>query len=166
MFLEQEQTKARLQSQIHTFTDTCWDLCGFPAAARLVSDPLCSPEVWLQVHQGRSRSALQPRRRGLPRTYSHHTALTVLPLTHAPTASPTASTASSTRVSSSSSPSSSARVKCRASPSALYTSCCTVASPPLPMPATRKSKIYPLSQKSLLQFDLFTRCACLSSAPD
>ncbi|BGP54862.1 hypothetical protein JCM8202_003370 [Rhodotorula sphaerocarpa] len=34
VFLEQEQTKARLQSQIHTFTDTCWDLCikGAPGA--------------------------------------------------------------------------------------------------------------------------------------
>ncbi|BGO90844.1 Mitochondrial import inner membrane translocase subunit tim8 [Rhodotorula toruloides] len=26
-FLEQEQTKARIQTQIHEFTDTCWDLC-------------------------------------------------------------------------------------------------------------------------------------------
>ncbi|KAJ8294628.1 Mitochondrial import inner membrane translocase subunit TIM8 [Rhodotorula toruloides] len=25
-FLEQEQTKARIQTQIHEFTDTCWDL--------------------------------------------------------------------------------------------------------------------------------------------
>ncbi|BGP15086.1 hypothetical protein JCM10213_002769 [Rhodosporidiobolus nylandii] len=33
-FLEQEQTKARLQTQIHQFTDTCWDLCvkGQPGA--------------------------------------------------------------------------------------------------------------------------------------
>ncbi|GAA5854719.1 hypothetical protein JCM8547_004950 [Rhodosporidiobolus lusitaniae] len=33
-FLEQEQTKAKLQSQIHQFTDTCWDLCvkGQPGA--------------------------------------------------------------------------------------------------------------------------------------
>ncbi|SGY79090.1 BQ5605_C008g05036 [Microbotryum silenes-dioicae] len=26
-FLEQEQTKARLQTSIHTFTDMCWDKC-------------------------------------------------------------------------------------------------------------------------------------------
>ncbi|KAI5475984.1 mitochondrial import inner membrane translocase subunit TIM8 [Pseudohyphozyma bogoriensis] len=26
-FLEQEQTKAKLQSSIHTFTDMCWDKC-------------------------------------------------------------------------------------------------------------------------------------------
>ncbi|GAA5902909.1 hypothetical protein JCM6882_009158 [Rhodosporidiobolus microsporus] len=34
VFLEQEQTKARLQTQIHQFTDTCWDLCvkGAPGA--------------------------------------------------------------------------------------------------------------------------------------
>ncbi|GAA6037800.1 hypothetical protein JCM8097_005044 [Rhodosporidiobolus ruineniae] len=33
-FLEAEQTKARLQTQIHQFTDTCWDTCvkGQPGA--------------------------------------------------------------------------------------------------------------------------------------
>ncbi|RKP28096.1 Tim10/DDP family zinc finger-domain-containing protein [Syncephalis pseudoplumigaleata] len=27
IFLETEQSKARLQSSIHTFTDMCWDRC-------------------------------------------------------------------------------------------------------------------------------------------
>ncbi|GAA6014935.1 hypothetical protein JCM10207_002232 [Rhodosporidiobolus poonsookiae] len=33
-FLEGEQVKAKLQSSIHQFTDTCWDLCikGAPGA--------------------------------------------------------------------------------------------------------------------------------------
>ncbi|KPV77579.1 uncharacterized protein RHOBADRAFT_64510 [Rhodotorula graminis WP1] len=33
-FLAQEQTKAALQTQVHAFTDRCWDLCikGQPGA--------------------------------------------------------------------------------------------------------------------------------------